>query len=295
MVHIQATNNTIDSFVRRVCAPLFCHARFLNDGHNESTTSATVTFIKFECHVYAVTCHHVLSIFFKAAVKRKDLLVPSIHSGHNVHQFGFTGSNGLYRWTFQSCREFPTGREVDAPDAIAAIDRKNADKPDIAIADITDDWLSLSKLRNADVIDLDSWQEPDWNIVQNVWMAYGFPDNHKQRKGNMVVAPMPRVTAELASAPSNEKTSYTLCSTLDVNHGWGFSGLSGGPVFAAHIDKDQYAFVGITYEGAPSTKELQKNADSFIGENDIILKGYHVTPCLFREWLALQKYEAKFT
>ena len=106
---------------------------------------------------------------------------------------------------------------------------------------------------------------------------------------------MPRVSAALASSPSSEKPTYMLCSTLNTNHGWGFSGLSGGPVFVAHIDEDRYAFVGITFEGAPSSKVLQENAEAFIGEKDILLKGYHVTPLLFRKWLRLRKYGVEFT
>lgn len=296
MVYTDATDETIDGIVKRVCAPLFCNDRFLFDGHDESTTSATVTFIKFESRFYAVTCHHVLSAFYTAAVKKEGRLVPSIHTLHSIYQVGsFTGLNGQYRWSFQSCREFPDAREVDDCEAMAAWDRKNADKPDIAIADFTEVWPTFSQLRGADAIDLDSWQEPEWQKAQNVWMAYGFPDNHKYRKEDKVAAPMPRVSAELVSAPSSEKPSFMLCSTLTANHGWGFSGLSGGPVFVAHTEEDRYAFVGITYEGAPSSNELQKKAGAFVGGKDILLMGYHVTPRLFREWLAQRKYGVEFT
>lgn len=294
MVYIDATDETIDGIVKRICAPLFCNDRFLFDGHDESTTSATVTFISSESHVYAVTCHHVLSAFYTVAVKTGRHLVPSIHSGRSINQLGFAGPNGQYRWSFQSCREFPDAREVNDPMAMAALDRKNADKPDIAIADFTEIWPAFSQIRGADAIDLDSWREPEWQTTQNVWMAYGFPDDHKYRKGDKVAAPMPRVSAELASAPSSEKPTYMLCSTLNANHGWGFSGLSGGPVFVAHTD-DRYAFVGITFEGAPSSKVLQENAEAFVGKKDILLMGYHVTPLLFREWLGQRRYGVEFT
>jgi len=295
MVYINATDETIDTAVKRVCAPLFETDQFLKEGHDESTTSATTTFVKFESRVYAVTCHHVLSAFFKTAITEKRRVVPSIHSGRTVYQIGSWGSKGEYIWAFQSCREFPEVADVDDPEALDLLDRKNADKPDIAIADLTEIWPAFSELRGAEAIDLDSWVESDWSTAQPVWLAYGFPDNHKYRAGDKVSAPMPRVAAELASSPSDQKPTYTLCSTLTADHGWGFSGLSGGPVFIAHTTEDRYAFVGITFEGAPSTKELQDNAEAFVGKKDILLMGYHVTPERFREWLSLCKYGVTLT
>lgn len=58
--------------------------------------------------------------------------------------------------------------------------------------------------------------------------------------------------------------------------------------------EDRYAFVGLTFEGAPSSKELEENPEAFVGKKDIVLMGYHVTPRLFREWLTQRKYEVKF-
>ena len=119
---------------------------------------------------------------------------------------------------------------------------------------------------------------------------------HKFRVGDKVAAPMPRVSVELASsAPSAEKPKFTLCSTLDVDHGWGFSGLSGGPVLVAHIVDDRFSFVGITFEGAPSSKDLLDNAEAFVGKKDIVLMGYHITPQRFREWLSQRRYGVELT
>jgi hypothetical protein len=42
---------------------------------------------------------------------------------------------------------------------MAAWDRKNADKPDIAIADFTEIWPSFSQIRGAEAIDLDTCRE----------------------------------------------------------------------------------------------------------------------------------------
>jgi hypothetical protein len=135
-------------------------------------------------------------------------------------------------------------------------------------------------------------QRIDTMIDAHVWMRrQALLHNHKYRSGDQVAAPMPRVAVELASAaPSAEKPTYTLCSTLTANHGWGFSGLSGGPVLIAHTSEERCAFVGITFEGAPSSKDLQGNAEAFVGKRDIVLMGHHLTPHQFKEWLSQRKY-----
>lgn len=90
---------------------------------------------------------------------------------------------------------------------------------------------------------------------------------------------MPRVSAELTSEPpSTKKPTYTLCSTLEAEHGWGFSGLSGGPVLIAHKEEELFAFVGITFEGAPSSRAFQENAEAIVGKKDIVLMGVSFNP-----------------
>lgn len=294
MIYIEGTNEDIDARVKRFCAPLWATGQFLRGGHDESKTNATVTFVQFESRVYAVTCHHVISAFLSETRRKGLRLIPAIHSGKSVLQFASYGTEGKYQWTFESCREYLAACDMDKEEAMAALERSNAARPDIAIADITNVWPSLQVVRGAEAINLDAWTEPDWSIAQSVWIAYGFPDAHKYRFGDQVSAPMPRVAVELASLPpSPEKPSYVLCSTLVTDHGWGFSGLSGGPVLVAHIVEDCYAFVGITFEGAPSSKDLDGNAEAFIGRSDIVLRGYHLTPNLFKEWLSLRKYRVE--
>lgn len=97
MVYIEATDGTLDSRVKRFCAPLFATDQFLHGGHTDASLNATVTFMKFESRVYGVTCHHVLSAFFAAAIREKRRVVPSIHSGHSIQQLGVHGSDGRYR------------------------------------------------------------------------------------------------------------------------------------------------------------------------------------------------------
>lgn len=291
MVYVSATDDTIDGLVKQVCAPLFATGLLLERGHDESATSATVTFVQYKSRVYAVTCHHVLSAFFSEAVKTGRRIAPSVHSGRTIQQFGEFDMHGQYRWSFQSCRAFPAAADIGNEAALAALDRANADRPDIAIADLTTVWPVFRTTRGAEAINLDEWVEPDWSNAQSVWMAYGFPDDHKYRSGDKVAAPMPRVAAKLESPlPTSEKPSYILCSTLETDHGWGFSGMSGGPVLVAHAADDRFAFVGITFEGAPSSKELEANAEAFVGKSDIVLRGYHLTSQQFEAWLFQRKY-----
>lgn len=290
MVYIDATDDTLDAAVKRFCAPLFATDQFLRGGHTDASMNATVTFVKFESRVYAVTCHHVLSAFFAEAVRTKLPIVPSIHAGHTVRQLGSIGQDGRYRWSMVSCRDLPREEDIGNCEALAELDRKNAVRPDIAIAEMTDVWPVFSEQRGAVAIDLDGWQRPDWDNAQAIWLAFGYPDGHKSQIGNKVAVPFPRVTASLESSlPTEDKPTFTLCSTLDRAHGFGFSGLSGGPVLTAHATEDRYAFVGITFEGAPSSKNIEENPEAFVGANDIVLMGYHLTPQVFQSWLSQRK------
>ncbi|MBL8297943.1 MAG: hypothetical protein JNN30_06275 [Rhodanobacteraceae bacterium] len=291
MIYVHSGDEGIDKLVKRFCAPLFATTEFLQGGHNESTTSATVTFVRYQGKIYAVTCHHVLSAFFAEAIRTKQRIAPAIHSGKTVRQFASYSREGKYRWSFLSCRDFPEASDIDSAAELDALDRANADRPDIAIADITEVWHAVQENRDAESIDLDAWVEPDWSVVQPVWVAYGFPNGHKSLVQDKVAAPMPRVAVELASSlPSIERPTYVLCSTLEIEHGWGFSGLSGGPVLVAHNSDDRYAFVGLTFEGSPSSKDPEQNAEAFLGKSDIVLRGYHLTPHAFKEWLSNRKF-----
>jgi hypothetical protein len=296
MIYVEATDSTIDQRVKAVCAPLFATNQFLQSGHSDNTTNATVTFVQFKSRVYAVTCHHVLSAFQSEALKTGRRIIPSIHSGSSIHQFHWYGPEGQYRWSFSSCREFPSDANINDQDALDKLERQNAERPDIAIADLTEFWPVVQRLRDAEAINLDNWVEPNWSVSQPVWLAYGFPDGHKYLAAEKVSTPMPRIVVELASSlPTPDRPTYTLCSTLAVEHGWGFSGISGGPVLIAHTTDDRYAYVGITFEGAPSAADIEQNPESFVGKCDIVLRGYHLTPSRFEDWLSMLTFGVQFS
>lgn len=295
MIPISATNEDIDSRVRRCCAPLFGNGMHLEGGHDTSVTNATVTFVKFKSRYYAVTCHHVLSAFFNASVRSNRRIVPTLHFGSGVFPMGSYTSRGTYLWAFRSCRAFLDPVDMDSDDATARLDRANSTRPDIAIADVTRSWPIFCSQRDIEAIDLDTWTDPDWTTFQETWVAFGFPDEHKYQVENKLAAPMPRVSVNLATGfPSPEKPTFTLFSSLKSDHGWGFSGMSGGPVLVAHDTDDTFAFVGITFEGAPSTKELHNDADAIVQRTDIVLTGYHLTPQQFNSWLAQLTYEVEW-
>ena len=80
-----------------------------------------------------------------------------------------------------------------------------------------------------------AWREPDWNSVK--WcLAAGYPDEHKKQVvhdgTDKVSNQLVTVVAEAASQLGRAERCITLSSTLDKPHGFYFSGMSGGPVYA---------------------------------------------------------------
>lgn len=291
MIRIDSTEEELDRRLTQFCAPLWATGLYLAGGHTAESINATITFVQFEGRVYGVTCHHVLSAFFSECVRRNLRMVPTIFSGVVVHQLGGCDQNGTYNWHFVSCRSFPEQAEVNDEQALAELDRKNASLPDIAIVDLSDYWEALQEFRSAQAIDLDAWSTPDWDNWQATWLAFGYPDGHKEHVENKVSVPLLRVAAKLQTGfPTEDKPTVTLCSTLEEDHGFGFSGLSGGPMMVAHRADDAFAFAGITFEGAPSSKDLAVNPEAFVTGADILLMGYHLTPSNFRHWLQQRKY-----
>lgn len=293
---ILATYDAIDARVSSMCAPLFATGRFLDGGHTEASINATVTFVEFENRIYAVTCHHVIAAFYAASVRENRQLVPSLHNGRAIIQFGSYGSGESFNWSFHSCRTFPTPAEILEGDqeALAARERRDAELPDIAIADITAAWASLTEQRGAEALSLDAWERPDWSVTQLTWVAFGFPDGHKYEKDDKLAVPMPKVRANLETSSLDQRDEFVLCSTLSSEHGWGFSGMSGGPIFAPDKIKDSFYFVGITYEGSPGLRNSQSDDQAFLSKADILLRGYLISPATFRAWLELRRHGVSF-
>lgn len=95
---------------------------------------------------------------------------------------------------------------------------------------------------------------------------------------------MIEVIAELACTVSARSTSIVMQSQLDRPSDWGFSGMSGGPMFALG-QNDQPCPVGIVFEGYPSGEDGGRSKDAFLGDHDVLIRGHLLTPDIFGTWL----------
>lgn len=285
----------IDKHVHAAIAPLFATDIFLRDGHTDATINATVTFVRRHGRIFALTCHHVLEAFYSEAIKRNCVLVPSVHFGRTIFQFK-TCSGTEVRWTFGSCRDYPDQATLGDKDALSHFHRVNSSRPDIAVVDVPNEvWDKFHGNRHLEPIDLDNWIEPPWEQLGTYWAAYGFPNNHKYLSDGKVAAPMPRITAQLQSRTPWEREDFTLFSALDREHGFGLSGISGGPVLAESEIGQCFHFVGLVFEGTPSTIEPISSDETFLRASDIHLRCYLLTPENFDRWQSAIKYGVQFS
>ncbi|HEY4092644.1 MAG TPA: hypothetical protein VGN46_14110 [Luteibacter sp.] len=294
---LKSEPSKLDAIIHKFCAPLFATEWNAVGGHNAQSLNATVTFIKRKGKYYAVTCHHVLEGFRGEATRRNTILSPSLHMPRMVQQLHHLTGREL-RWSFHSCRDFIGEADMDNAEAIDRLQRENASRPDIAIADISVSWEILTRVRKdvgIEAIDLDSYVEPDWSNVGDVWMAFGFPNDHKDELGEHVAAPMVHIAAELQSKPFDpNREGFVLLSELAARHGWGFSGVSGGPALVPFNDDDErVSFVGLTYEGAPS-KTGHESGDELVGPATIFLMCLRLTPSAFDGWLKEARFGVSF-
>jgi hypothetical protein len=125
-------------------------------------------------------------------------------------------------------------------------------------------------------------------------LAAGYPDEHKETTiiagKEMLVSPMASVVAEIANDVTRDERIITLSSRLEKPHGYYFSGMSGGAIYA--VETDRLAPAGILFEGYPSTKEQDSNragSPAFLDENDIFFRALMLTPEIFLDWLERAK------
>ncbi|MES2838861.1 MAG: hypothetical protein V4794_01140 [Pseudomonadota bacterium] len=255
----------IDKRVHAAIAPLFATDMALSEGHSDAALNATVTFVRRDGQIYALTCHHVLEAFRFDTFKRKHPLVPSVHFGRSIFQFKMHHGNTI-RWKFRSCRDFAVPQNFNEAVALKRFNDENSTRPDIAIADVPPEtWQMFNAARPMEPIDLDAWVEPPWNHLHPIWAAYGFPNDHKYLAGDKVAAPMPRITVDLQSSSPQQREDFVLCSPLEREHGFGFSGISSGPVLAESKADQRFYFTGLVFEGMPSSVKPSGNAEAFVG------------------------------
>ncbi|MBY5377251.1 hypothetical protein [Rhizobium leguminosarum] len=265
------------SLPRRQTDPVWLQDHFLHTGHTEETSSATFTFVKHKNQVYAVTCGHVLD-----AIKDEEV-VPGAKFPTLALQIDRAVLN-LSTFIAASQIEYA----VKAPKF-----KDERREVDIAIAKLSDHyWSLMTEKKQKTAIDLDSWREPDWDKVK-FCLAAGYPDEHKAQVEDggrdMVSAPFATVVVEFAD---RSPTVITLSSELDQPHNYYFSGMSGGPVYAAEglgeIEDYDLFPVGIIYQGYPGSGRRSGNPDtsaSFFTERDIFFRALALTPDTFDDWL----------
>ena len=171
---------------------------------------------------------------------------------------------------------------------------------DIALANLDPSrWNILKDSKNKTAIDLDSWQAPDWSVVQKC-LAVGYENEGKSKiesgDSEKIATRFLNAVADLRSMPADDATGFELMSELDKPHGYAFSGMSGGAVYAiegserTEVEDDELFPVGIVYEGYPSTHGARGGDEepaegSIFSERDIFIRALMLTPGIFDYWL----------
>jgi hypothetical protein len=272
-----------ESLPRRHTDPAWLQDHFLGTGHDEKTRNATFTFIKRNGRHYAVTCRHVVDSLSDAAivpaVKNPTI---ALHVGKAVLNLSYFTAQGLVLG-------------VNSPKGGTA-----QDGVDVAIASLDGGyWHMLVKDKNKAPIDLDTWREPDWNAVKYC-LAAGYPDEHKEKvvgdTGPSVASPFAVVCAEATSKLGRNERLIVLSSALEKPHGYYFSGMSGGPIYAIEgheqrkVEDEELFPVGIVFEGFPGSGRTDVHNDSdamttFLTDRDLFFRALTLTPEIFDEWL----------
>ena len=271
------------SLARRQTDPLWIQSHFLITGHDENTPNATATFVKRRGHHYMVTCRHVL----ESVTRRRD-------AGGETQ---LTLALRLDRHQLNLSSVGPKGVVLSVRSPGADLHSRPAD---VALASLEPSyWELLSSRKSKTAIDLDSWQAPEWSTVRKC-LAVGYENEGKttiQSEGSEKVATrLLNVVADVCSIPAADTTGFELMSELDRVHGFAFSGMSGGPVYAIEgsdrtvFEDDELVPVGIVYEGFPATHRAREpgveGADrSIFSERDVFVRARMLTPAIFDDWL----------
>ena len=272
-----------DSLPRRQTDPLWVQHHFLKMGHNENTPNATATFVKRRGRHYMVTCGHVLrTVAHRRHMGGETRLTMALHVDRTVLDLSSVGPEGIVLG-------------VRTPEA-----ELQSEPADIALAYLEpSSWEILSRSKNKTAINLDSWQAPNWNAVQKC-LAVGYENEGKTtvRSGGSekIATRLLNVVADLCSIPVDGMTGFVLMSELDRPHGYAFSGMSGGAVYAiegserSEVEDDELFPVGIVYEGHPSTHRFREQGaegdeNSILSNRDIFIRALTLTPGIFDDWL----------
>jgi len=257
------------SFAHSTCHPLFIGDGFLRDGHSSSTPNATATFVSHGGSTYAITCRHVILDSVAAAGPGA---VPRFHVGASIRP------TTNFRYVPKK-QEAEPQENHDEDEIGVAVD----DSPDVAIADISPMWWSFEKAGKR-AIDLEALAEPEF-VSGRTYLAAGFLDEHKEHDATHVRTKLALLAATLPREPLPWDRTFQLQSQLDGPHGFFFSGISGGPVFAA-VDEDQLTLAGIVYQGLPSTGRRSPKREPLFGPDFVGVSVMRLNAAVFERWLA---------
>jgi len=247
------------------CLPIFIRPYF-PDKFTPETSNATLTFFKYGDKYYGVTCLHVIGILNATRQCKND--------------YWYTLSLSLGCLTLNLSEMDPSDSEKRI-DAFKKLEISFGEQVvDVVIAPINDYWWSVIKSeKSKQAIDLDNWVKPEWDALDTMAKAYGYPTEHKTQDQGYVVSPCFTVCAEIASQLSQNSPQFTLFRTLENPHGYFFSGMSGGPIFV-FSDTNCYP-IGVVYEeGRPGSQ-----SEGYLSKEDIQIRGMIVTPNIFSAWL----------
>jgi hypothetical protein len=156
---------------------------------------------------------------------------------------------------------------------------------DLAIAEITGSyWDILTKYADKEAIDLDNWREPRWARAEML-AAAGYPDEHKYNTTidgkDKLAAPLAFIAADKDGEIGRDCPIVQMRSRLEKPHGWFFSGVSGGAMYATQDERSIPA--GIVFEGWPQSKKTPPHPS--LDDRDIIVRGMTLTPKTFGQWV----------
>lgn len=261
-----ATSDDLSSYLQACTRPLFLHDQFLKTGHNQDTQNATATFIKFEGKHYLCTANHVLQQLHNQDVMgQANKPVLSLIFGKTVMHLSTDSSI----WPNLYTPEVPFDNELI----------------DVSIGLIESYWGAIESLGKKTTIDLDDWTAPPFQEKQT-GVAFGYLNEHKTVRDNMVDMLGATVVAEMRSSLTSKSREFTLCSTLEIAQGYTLSGMSGGPILLQAMDGGFHP-VGIVQEATPSSARHTKEKGGFTTALDILLRGIILTPERFSYWLSL--------
>jgi hypothetical protein len=141
---------------------------------------------------------------------------------------------------------------------------------------------------------LDDWKAPNWLQVTRA-LAAGYPEHHKtiverdgtRRLDGLYVTPIFEIDARFDPL----RSSFTLYSEFETEHGIWFSGLSGGPVYAIEgavdiVDDTMLRPIGIVTQGHPGCPDAATNEFAIFTNKHAVIHALMLTPYTFDTWLS---------